>query len=336
MKSGENVIYFEKSGKVRLSVIVPMYNAEKWIERCMESILGQTFHDYEVIIVNDGSTDNSLNNVKNYCRENKQIRCVSTKNQGSARAKNTGLKYISGDLVTFVDADDFIENIMYETMISTLDSYNADIVECACQKINKYGRELWNIDLVNEEINGNEQCILHFMKQKNTKNYMCNKIYKRELFEGVQFPVLCFSEDYYMNAVLHSKISKKVVISQAFYKYMIYSGQSTDIRCLSVKRIDGIKAGNMVADFFSYDKRLKNYASLYACNYALFIMNIVYGRKYKTVKEIIKHMRPELFKSLSHISFNMLHDIREKKVVFQCFLILISHSLFFDFRWLFE
>lgn len=322
--------------KLKLSVIVPMYNAERWIKRCIESILGQSFCNFEIIIINDGSTDNSLNIVKSYCKTDQRIQCISTKNQGTAMAKNVGLKYISGDIVTFVDADDFIECEMYETMISVLDDFSADIVECTCRRINRFGREIDHIELINEKIEGNRQCTIHFMEQKNTRNYMCNKIYRRELFEGIQFPLLYFSEDYYMNAVLHSKSNKKVVISQAYYNYMIYPGQSTDNKCINKKRIDGMKAGNMVAEFFSYDKRLKNCAALYACNYALYIADIMYDLDHTAAKRFLKHMRPELLNALSHISFDMLHDEREKKTIYQCVLMLIADGFFFDFRWLFE
>lgn len=339
MKSVEHVSVFEKNRKNEkpgLSVIVPMYNAERWIGRCMDSILAQSFHNYEVIIINDGSTDNSLNIVKSYSKVDERIRCISTKNQGSAMAKNVGLTYISGDIVTFVDADDFIETGMYETMISVLNEFHADIVECTCQRVNRFGRKLAHISLMNEEIEGNEPCTVHFMKQKNTQNYMCNKIYKRELFEGICFPLLHFSEDYYMNAILHSKSNKKVIISQAFYNYMIYPGQSTDSKYMDIKRIDGMKAGNMIADFFSYDKRLKNYAALYACKYALFIADILDGFDRRNAKRFLKHMRPELFKALLRISFDLLDDEREKRVVYQCFLMLIANGCFFDFRWLLE
>lgn len=333
-----NITFLKNERKIeemRLSVIVPMYNAEKWISRCIESIIGQSFNDFEVIIVDDGSTDNSLNIVKSYCLIERRIRCISIKNQGSAGAKNVAFKYVSGDIVTFVDADDFIEAEMYKTMIFVLDSFDADIVECSCRKINKYGRELCKIELLNENIEGNEQCTVHFIEQKNTKNYMCNKIYKKKLFKEACFPYLYFSEDYYMNAILHSKANKKVVMSEVFYNYMIYPGQSTDNRCLDAKRIDGIKAGNLVANFFG-DKKLKTYASLYACKYALSIADIMYGFDYKIVKDMIKQMKPEIIKALSHISFDMLNNKDEKKIVYQCILMLIANIHFYDFRWMFE
>lgn len=318
-----------------LSVIVPMYNAERWVKRCIESILGQTYRDLEVIIIDDGSTDDSLNIVKSYCGVDRRVRCVSTKNQGSAAAKNVGLRYVSGDIVTFVDADDFIEAGMYKTMVSAMNELKADIVECACRRINSYGWELDRIGLVDEEIEGNGQCTSHFLKQKNTRNYMCNKIYKRELFEGVCFPDLCFSEDYYMNAVLHSKINKKVIMSKVFYNYMIHQGQSTDSRCLDTRRIDGIRAGNMIAEYFC-DKKLKAYAGLYACQYALFMADIMHGIDKKTAKGIIKQMRPEIFKALSHVPFGMLYNGDEKRVVCQCILLSVINIHFYDFKWLFE
>lgn len=320
----------------RLSVIVPMYNTEKWIERCVESIIGQSFLDFEVIIIDDGSIDNSLSIVREYCKKDQRIRCISTKNQGSAKAKNIGLKYVSGDIVTFVDADDFVESDMYKTMISVMDTCNADIVECACRKINKLGRQLYKVDLTNEEIEGKEQCLLHFVKQKNVGNYMWNKIYKKELFEGNYFPDLKFSEDYYMNVILHSKSNKKVIIPHVFYNYMIYPGQTTDNRYIDIKRLDGIRAGNMIARRFCYDKRIRYYAGLYACKYALSLTNIIYQFDRTIVKKFLKMMRLELFNALLNISFREIKNEYEKKVICQSFLLLIMNIHFFDLRWLLE
>ena len=133
-----------------------------------------------------------------------------------------------------------------------------------------------------------------------------------------------------MNAILHSRSNKKVIVSQVFYNYMIYPGQTTDIRRMDIKKIDGIKAGNMLAEFFAYDKNLKNYACLYACNYALCIADNMYGLDRRTMKKFLKQIRLELLKPLLYISFNMIHDESEKKVIRQCFLMLIANLYFFD------
>lgn len=319
-----------------LSIIIPVFNAERWITDCLESLLHQTFKNFEAIIINDGSTDNSINIIKKYCEKDSHLYYISTKNQGSAMAKNLGLRYAKGELITFLDADDYIEKEMYQTMILNMHHSNADIVECGWKKINIYGRIVQYGTLFYEKICGSRECVTHFMKQANIGNYVWNKIYKRELFEGIRFPLLYFSEDYYMNAILHSKAKKKVIIPQMFYNYTIHPGQSTDNRQLNVKRIDGIKAGNMVADFFASNKRLKNYAALYSWKYALFIVDNMYGLDNKTVKNFIRHMKPELFKALTHISLDTFHNEHERKIVYQCFLLLIINSLFLDFKWMLE
>lgn len=320
----------------KLSIIVPIYNEENWIGRCIESLIRQTFNDFEVIIIDDGSTDNSLSIIKKYCQLDKRIKYISTKNQGSAKARNTGLEHINGDLVTFVDADDYIEEQMYETMIDILNTHDADIVECGCRKRNIVGRTIIEYELQNEEIIGNESCIRHFMKQINTRNYMWNKVYKKELFENLEFPALHFSEDYYMNAVLHSKSRKKIVISQIFYNYMIYSGQSTTNLHIQKERIDGIRAGNMVADYYSYSNEFKSYAIIYACEYALFIADNLYKNCPEQLKEFRKLINKELLEALLRLPCWIMKHEENRKIVFRCILLMIFNCYFYDFQWLLE
>lgn len=95
--------------KVFFSLIVPVYNVEKYLERCLNSILSQDYTDYEIICVNDGSTDSSLKILKEYAAKNTKIKIVSQVNQGLGEARNTGLKYVTGDFVWFIDSDDWIE-----------------------------------------------------------------------------------------------------------------------------------------------------------------------------------------------------------------------------------
>lgn len=320
----------------KLSIIVPMYNEEKWIGRCLDSIIRQTFKNFEVIIVNDGSTDGSVSIVEQYCQKDERIRCITTKNQGNAQALNVGLEHTKGNLITFADADDYIDGNMYETMISVLNETNADIVECGCRKVNMVGRTLAKLELQNQEIIGNDACAKHFMKQYNTGNYVWNKIYRKHIFENLRFPDISFSMDYYMNAILHSKIEKKVLISDIFYNYMIHSGQATNNFHIGKARIDGMKAGNMLAGYFSHDKELRTYAGLYVCKYALAISEFVYQTKSVDIKEFLPAVNQELIHAIGSVSLRLLKTKAERESIYQCILLMIFRERFFDFKWLFE
>ncbi len=320
----------------KLSIIVPVYNEEKWIGRCLDSIIRQTFQNFAVIIINDGSTDSSMSIIEHYCQEDKRIRCITTENQGNAQALNVGLKYADGDLITFADADDYIENSMYETMVSVLDKSNADIVECGCRKINPVGRIIVQLEQQRQEIVGRQSCIRHFMKQRGIGNYVWNKVYKRYLFENLWFQDIRFSMDYHMNALLHSKIEKKVIISDVFYNYMIHSGQATNNSCIGKERIDGMKAGNMLARHFSYNKELKTYAGLYSCIYALDISEFVYKTNSVDIKDFLTAVKHELLHAITNVSLRSLESRDERKKIYQSILLLMLGEHYFSFKWLFD
>lgn len=320
----------------KLSIIVPIYNEEKWISRCLDSILGQTFPNFEVILINDGSTDNSLDIIEQYCRKDDRIKCITTKNQGNAQALNVGLGHITGGLVTFADADDYIEDKMYETMVSALTQSGADIVECGCRKVNMVGRTLVKLQLQGQEIEGTDACVRHFMKQQNTGNYVWNKIYRKDIFEGLRFPKISYSMDYYMNAIVHSKIKKKIIIPDIFYNYMIHSGQATNNSHIGKNRIDGMRAGNMLAVSFSRDKELRAYACLYTCKYALEISEFVYKTNSTDIKDFLREINRELLHTVPYISLKSLENRVEREKIYQCILLMIFRERYFDFKWLFE
>ena len=120
----------------KLTVIVPVYNSSKYLKKCIESILEQTYVNTEIILVNDGSTDNSIDICKEFKQIDNRIIVIDKENGGVASARNAGLEVATGSYVAFVDSDDYVEKDMYETMIEALNNNNADIVECGFNQIN--------------------------------------------------------------------------------------------------------------------------------------------------------------------------------------------------------
>ena len=116
--------------KKLLSVIVPCYNVAQWVEKCVASITRQTYKELEIILIDDGSTDNTPSLLDSLAAQDKRIRVIHQKNQGSSITRENGLKASKGAYVTFVDADDRIHEKMYETMMGGLDKEQADIAVC--------------------------------------------------------------------------------------------------------------------------------------------------------------------------------------------------------------
>lgn len=322
--------------KEMVSVIIPVYNCEKWIGRCIDSVCAQTYSNLEIIVVNDGSTDNTLRVITRLCRKDSRIKYITVRNQGSAKARKTGMKYAAGNLVTFVDADDHIDSGMYEAMVNALQESGADIVECGCRKMNQAGRVLQELGLREANITGSRNCLRHYMEQRNCRNYMCNKLYRKELFENIEVPRLSFSEDYYINAILHSRAENKRIISRVFYNYMIYPGQCTNYLHMGIKRIDGVRAGTMLADYFTGDREMRTLAGVYACRYALDIAEYVQRKEPGERKRFLAVLRRELLAALVRISPGTLRETEQKTVVWQSFLLALPGFRFFDIKWLMQ
>lgn len=125
----------------KFSIVIPCYNAEKYIERCLESIMKQTYKNFEVIIINDGSTDRSLDIIEKYKEKNKCIKCVNQKNEGVAAARNNAIKHITGNKFIFIDADDFINPHLLHSLNESIEDRDCDIIRYSANLITANGMD---------------------------------------------------------------------------------------------------------------------------------------------------------------------------------------------------
>ncbi len=295
-----------------LSVIIPAYNSEKFIMKCLLSVVRQKVSAMEIIVVNDGSTDNTAEIVSTLAEQHDMIRLFSTKNQGVAHARNVGLRLARGKYITFVDADDYLEPDAYSSMLYEMKKHNADIVEGACRKEKINGALLYKCMLHEEVIEGKYNCAKHFLEQENCYNYMCNKIYKKELFQNRKFPLLHYSEDYYMNALLHRDAFCKVTLNKIVYHYVIHD-QSACGKRIEINRLDTIRAGVMTANLFT-DAHLKIYPCVYICDYCIEITRMIYQQKDKALfNEFITDSRQIYLRALKWIAPKKLKNINKSQ-----------------------
>lgn len=183
---------------MKVSVIIPVYNVEKYLRRCLDSVVNQTYKDIEVILVNDGSPDNSKEICEEYVAKYSNIQLINQKNAGLGAARNTGLQYITGNAVTFVDSDDWLELDAIEYYVASMKKSDADIV--VTQMIRKkeyFSNEGTNGTTIKEEVLSQEQFAKKYFKidGNNIEYYACAKLYKREIAREVKYPVGLFAED---------------------------------------------------------------------------------------------------------------------------------------------
>lgn len=202
----------------KISVIVPTYNAEETIERCIVEIFRGGYRNIEIIVVNDGSTDRTEEIVQKLSRQDDRIKLISQDNQGVAVARNTGLKHASGDYIAWCDADDWYEPDCLELLCEFLESYDADIALCRSQIPGR--QDVYDSSEV--QVWDRDGAIEAFLEDKLLNGVLWNKLIRRELFDGIEFdPSLRFWEDLDVMWRVLQRVSKVVRFNQAKYNYSV-------------------------------------------------------------------------------------------------------------------
>lgn len=170
-----------------LSVIVPIYRSEEYLDKCVSSIVSQTYRNLEIILVDDGSPDNCPQMCDKWAEKDCRIRVIHKENGGVSSARNAGIESASGEYFSFVDSDDWIASDLYESVMKLFDDNDPDIVTFDCNRVNEKGRIYTSTENIEEGMISPEKAI-HELLKGNINNYAVNKVYKKYVFEGVRFP----------------------------------------------------------------------------------------------------------------------------------------------------
>ena len=252
-----------------ISIIVPVYNVEEYLEECLESIRKQTYQDIEVILVNDGSTDGSQAICERYCQMDKRFRLINQKNQGQSVARNRGVKESLGEYIMFVDSDDVVSLGLLEQLMKYM-SNGIDIVECDRTEdihcLNSEGKEIGV-----KKLDSNEalyECFNHGVSWSPVA-----KLYRREIVEKVPFLENLIYEDFYTGIVSLKYIHKMRKINYIGYYYR-YHTSSTMNQKYSEKNLDIFKVGEKLLEEFREDNWLPYVGNM------LFLVGIGHFKKY--------------------------------------------------------
>lgn len=207
-----------------ITVIIPVYNKEKYIERTLNSIIAQSYKNLEIIIVNDGSTDNSKEICTRFKERDNRIKLINIENHGAGYARNLGLNNANGEYISFIDADDYVDLDYYKILHNMILDTGADIAECKYLRV-KVAQELIKYNKAN---NHNIMTNIEKLKDlygRDDKKYvntviMCNKLFKKELFEGIYYPEGRIIDDEFITYKLIYRSRKIVTIDSELYFYV--------------------------------------------------------------------------------------------------------------------
>lgn len=279
-----------------ISVIVPVYNVENYLDECVRSIVQQTYSNLEIILVDDGSTDASSAICENWRKKDKRIQVIHKKNGGLSDARNKGLELASGKYISFVDSDDWIGENLYERMLEKLLDEGAQIAGCKICKVYETYIEEQEIHSKQQTFSDKE-ALLTILKGQDFCAVAWNKLYERDIIGNIRFPYGKIHEDEYFTYKVVARATKLVFVKNAVYYYRQRSGSI--MNHWSSKHLDAIDALYERSKFIE-----KNYLDLYTVDKFNLYMTCVYNGRSLLVYSNEEDMRLAIEKVIYYAKIN--------------------------------
>lgn len=230
--------------KPLISIIVPVYNVEKYVEQCLDSLIKQTLFNIEIIVVDDGSTDNSASICQRIAESDSRIRFFRKKNGGLSDARNFGMKYVSSDFVGFIDSDDYVDPNFYEILYNAVRDYNVQIAVAQIKKIDNQGNLIFKSGYYCNGLLSTEDALKSMLSAKGISNSVCNKLFDFKLFDGMEFPIGKLYEDEYVTYKIIDNCKNIYFTSEISYYYRFNQSSITN-KPFTEKEMDRIEASNI-------------------------------------------------------------------------------------------
>ena len=232
----------------KISIIVPVYKVENYLERCVNSLLAQTWHDIEIILVDDGSPDNSGAICDEFAEKDPRVKVVHKENGGLSSARNAGIVVANGEYIGFIDSDDYIKPQMYEKLLDALVNADADMAICNYEYVEEttdaVDEHMRDISPLIDQVLNREQALKKLDTDTSGYSFYVtawNKLYKRDLFVGCMFQEGKIHEDEFIVHHLFSKCTRIATLAEPLYRYVQRKGSITN-NGVNVKLLDGVDA----------------------------------------------------------------------------------------------
>ena len=296
-----------------ISIIVPVYNAERFLRRCIESIVNQTYTKLEILLIDDGSNDSSGKLCDEWAEKDHRIKVIHSENGGASCARNIGLSRASGELIGFVDSDDYISADMYEYLYALLKSYDADIAACA------FTRNSYELSRKKKE---NITCCekkdimkVFFRIDGQPSNYsIWNKLYRRSVVENIRFREGIITEDV---AFSYEALKKaNLVVLSNLEKYVYYKNSKGVTQSRLCKKDLGLF--QIWDEIVSEETEYKDMAILNRkrATFTLYVKNILYGHDNTISDAIIKEWGNEIRNNYTDLMQGKFLNMSRKAICF--------------------
>lgn len=285
----------------KVSVIIPVYNVGNYIEKCLDSVVNQTLEDIQIIVVNDGSTDNSENVINKFIKKYpNKIEYYKKENGGLSDARNYGLNYVTGEYVGFVDSDDYIDLCMYEKMYNLAKKEEADIVECDFSWVYP---DKTKID-TGIEYRTKEDLFI------NSRVMACNKLIKKEIIKGITFPKGLRYEDVEFFYKLLPNVNKILLAKEPLYYYIQRESSISNLQNERTAEIFIIL--NNILEYYKENNIYDKYKSELEYMYIRFLLGSSFLRMVK-IKD--KKIRKELLQKTINLLYEKFPNWKSNKIL---------------------
>ena len=303
-----------------ISIIIPVYNVEKYLSKCLDSVANQTYKNLEIILINDGSKDNSLQICQEYKNKYSNIKLINQENSGIAVVRNIGLKEANGEYIAFIDSDDYIDADMIEKLYFSCKQNNSDISCCGVYYEDEKGNYYLKNIFEQPQEYSNIEALRNFLLAKGIDSSLWNKLYLKTLWNDITFPVGEIYEDL---AVLYKILykSKKIThIGIPKYHYVTRIGSITH-RNFEIKHLKSLSFWLQICDFCkSIDDDIYEMA---LARYYLSLINIDIqmksGKEYKIYNKEYKNIKEQINKNIKNIKKNKYISLSKKIMCYMAY-----------------
>jgi len=313
---------------IKISIIIPVYNVEKYLEQCLDSIVNQTLEDIEIICINDGSTDNSSKILETYKEKDKRIKIIRKKNEGLGAARNTGMEYVKGDYIGFVDSDDWVSHNMFEKLYNNAKKFDSDVVMCPVNVFDENSGEIssdkpyYTLECFDKSFDN------RFFNHFEAKDFFFgiavmafNKIYKKSFLEklNVKFPEgLLFEDNPFFYETFLS--ANRVSLIRDFVYYYRTNRKDSIINKSGEKFFDVVTIHKLTLSIFEN----KGFFDIYKFNLYYYVLKSMQNR-YNQVSENLKQEFFELIQEFVKKRIN-LNEKERSQIHFESLIQDISES----------
>lgn len=279
-----------------ISVIVPVYNTDNYLIECLDSIINQTYNDLEIILIDDGSTDNSSRICDEYDSKYANVRVVHKENEGVSVARNLGIEISNGEYIAFVDSDDVIDDNYFENLLTALLQTDSEISACALKR--EYTSTIKKQHLILSSVisfDSKEQVLESITdKQNSIEGYACNKLYKRSVLKDVRFDknISMCEDSLFAWTVVSENVNRACFINEPMYHYRIILSSATRNSDIT-KYLDALK----VYEYLLQDAHDKG---IDKCFNALSAEYLIWNTKVCEQMFVQKKYSTDLFKTIKH------------------------------------